>query len=147
MFSNIIVICTGNICRSPIAEALFRRHLAAQRIQVCSAGTGALVGHSADLTAQLVSKDQGYDISAHRAQQASPSLLSAMDLILTMEQSHTDWIRMRFPQLLGRTHKLGRWRNNLDIADPYRRPREAFEEAFQNINACTEDWLKRLSVS
>jgi len=145
MFSNIIVVCTGNICRSPIAEALLRKQLAGRDIQICSAGTGALVGYAADPFAQLVSREQGYDISAHRAQQASPALLSAMDLILTLDQTHTDWVRMRFPHLLGRTHKLGRWRNNMDIADPYRRPREAFEEAFQNISACTEDWLVRLS--
>jgi protein-tyrosine phosphatase len=144
MFRSILLVCTGNICRSPIAEELLRSALGNTTIRIGSAGTGALVGAPADPMAQLVAREHGYDISAHRARQADQQLLNTSDLILTLDQTHTDWIRSRMPHLLGRTHKLGRWQQNLDVADPYRRPREAFDVAFDEIRAYTEDWLKRI---
>lgn len=144
MFHKIIVVCTGNICRSPIAEALLRHYLPSPLVEVSSAGTAALVGQPADTLAQLVMRDNGFDISAHRAQQASLPLLTKMDLILTLDQTHNDWIGGRFPQLAGRTHKLGRWSNNANIADPYRKPKAAFEQAFAEISRGTEEWVKRI---
>jgi len=73
-------------------------------------------------------------------------MLTTMDLILALDQGHSDWIRAKFPQLQGRTHKLGRWRKNMDIADPYRRPLSAFERAFAEISSCSEDWIQRLGA-
>ena len=145
MLHKIIVVCTGNICRSPIAEALLRQQLSIEKIQVCSAGIAALVHHPADPLARTVALEHGLDISAHRAQQATGALLTGMDLILTLDQSHSDWIRIRFPQLTGRTHKLGRWRDNADVADPYGKPQKAFEHAYQHITLCTQEWAKRLA--
>lgn len=147
MFHKIILVCTGNICRSPLAEALFRLRFADDGIQIYSAGTAALVNYPADPQARIVALEHGLDISEHRAQQATLPLLTTMDLILTLDRTHSDWIQTRFPQLLGRTYKLGRWRNNLDIADPYRRPQEAFEESFAAISECTEDWVKRIRLA
>jgi protein-tyrosine phosphatase len=144
MFDKIILICTGNICRSPIAEALFRARLADDKIQVASAGVAALINFPADPLAQMVMREQGYDITAHRAQQVSKPLLLATDLILALDQSHRDWLMERYPYLSGRIHKLGRWRNDADIVDPYRRPKAAFEQAYADISICTEDWVKRI---
>jgi len=113
-------------------------------IQFCSAGTAALVNHPADPLAQQVMLEHGHDISHHRAQQATQAMLTSMDLILTLDQSHSDWIQARFPQLQGRTHKLGRWRKNMNIADPYRRPKAAFDQAYWDISLCVEDWITRI---
>jgi len=49
--------------------------------------------------------------------------------------------------LRGRAHKFGRWQNNMDIADPYRKPQAAFEQAFQDIRISTENWIKRIIAS
>jgi protein-tyrosine phosphatase len=147
MFQRIIVVCTGNICRSPIAEGLLRSRLVETGISVSSAGIAALVGHAADPFAQQVMQEHGYDISAHRAQQATQALLTSMDLILTLDQSHSEWIRLRFPQLQGRTYKLGRWSNNIDVADPYGRPEAAFEQSFAEISQYTDEWLKRIPAT
>ena len=144
MFHKIIVICTGNICRSPIGEALLGQRLAPHGIQVCSAGIAALAHQPADPLAKLVALENGIDLSAHRGQQASRELLTSMDLILTMDQSHSEWIWSRFPYLRGRTHKLGRWRSDADIADPYRKPKLAFEQAFSEISDCVDDWTGRI---
>lgn len=144
MFDRIIVICTGNICRSPIAEILLRNHFQGTSTQVDSAGTAALVNHPADALAQQVMGEHGHDLKAHRAKQATQAMLTARDLILTLDQSHNNWISARFPQLLGRTHKLGRWLGNMDVADPYRQPKAAFDQAYDDIVKCTAEWAKRL---
>lgn len=144
MFNRIIVVCTGNICRSPIGEALLRERLRGRVEDVSSAGTGALVGYPADPMAVEVAAEHGLDLSAHRARQATLPLLSQMDLILTMDQSHNDWLNHQYPQLRGRVYKLLKWRQDDDVADPYRRPREAFEAAYADIEEGVEDWLKRL---
>ncbi|WP_028008556.1 low molecular weight protein-tyrosine-phosphatase [Solimonas flava] len=144
MFNRIIVVCTGNICRSPIGEGLLRQRLQGRDIEILSAGTGALVGFPADPLAVEVAADHGLDISAHRAQQATLPLLSSMDLVLTLDQGHSDWINARYPQLRGRVHKLLKWRENADVADPYRQPKEAFEQAWADIDAGVDDWLKKL---
>ncbi len=144
MFNRIIVVCTGNICRSPIGEALLRERLQGRVEEVSSAGTGALVGYPADPMAVEVAAEHGLDLSAHRARQATLPLLSQMDLILTMDQSHNDWLNRQYPQLRGRVYKFLKWREDDDVADPYRRPREAFEAAYADIEQGVEDWLKRL---
>jgi protein-tyrosine phosphatase len=145
MFSKIIVICAGNICRSPIAEAVLRKKIGKPDIQVASAGVVALVNHPADPMAREVALEHGYDISAHRAQQATQPLLSSMDLILTLDQTHSEWIRSRFPALYGRVHKLGRWQANVDVEDPYRLPKSAFQRAYDDIDRFCSDWATRIS--
>jgi protein-tyrosine phosphatase len=144
MFNKIIVVCTGNICRSPIGEQLLRERLSGA--QVLSGGVAALVGRPADPLAQQVMQENGHDISGHRAQQLTSALLTQMDLILAMDQSHVDWIRVRLPQLQGRVFKFGRWSGNVDVADPFRQPKAAFDQAYSEIRLYTEQWLERIGV-
>jgi len=147
MFNRILVVCTGNICRSPMAEELLRSSLPKTGFLVQSAGVAALVGESADPLAIRVMQEHGYDIMSHRAQQLNQPLLLNSDLVLSLDQSHNDWINSRYPHLRGRAHKFGRWQNNMDIADPYRKPQAAFEQAFQDIRISTENWIKRIIAS
>lgn len=139
---RLLIACTGNICRSPIAEGLIK--VRAPGLECASAGTHALVGRAAEAYAQEIMAEHGFDISAHRAQQATEKLLNWADLILVSEQAHADWIVRRAAHLRGRVHKLGKWRDNADIADPYRAPRRAFEDAYADISGCVDDWLSRL---
>ncbi|MGH8445799.1 MAG: low molecular weight protein-tyrosine-phosphatase [Solimonas sp.] len=137
MFNRILVVCTGNICRSPIGEGLLKQRLKGRNIEIASAGVGALVGFPADPLAIEVAADHGLDISAHRAQQATLPLLSAMDLVLTLDQGHSDWLNAKYPQLRGRVHKLMKWRENADVEDPYRQPKAAFEQAWKRSASTT----------
>lgn len=145
MFNRIIVVCTGNICRSPMGEALLRERLRDRKgVTVASAGIGALIGHPAAPMARELMNERQIDIGPHRAQQATLPLLSSMDLILTMDRTHSDWIMQQYPALRGRVHKFLKWGGDRDVADPYRLPRKAFEQALSDIDRGVEDWLRRL---
>ena len=144
MFKSILIVCTGNICRSPIAEGLFAARLKRKNIAVTSAGVAAMVGWPADDLAIEVMRDAGLDISAHRAQQVTVPMLNQNDLILTLDQTHSDWLNRTYPQFRGRVHKVLKWRDNRDVEDPYRQSKSAFEQSFEDIDLGLGDWLKRL---
>ena len=142
MFNRILVVCTGNICRSPIAEGLLKLRLPDKII--FSAGTMAMVGDGADQKSIEVSAAQGLDISAHRAQQLTQPMLQAADLVLTLDGSHNDWINRRYPQFRGKVHKLGKWQQDADVPDPYRQSTVVFEAVYQQMASQVGDWLARL---
>lgn len=144
MFNRILVICVGNICRSPMAEALLGRQLSAYpQMSVTSAGIGALVGYPADETAQALLLKQGIDISTHRARQLNSAMLRQADLVLVMEAEHKRAIDMIDPSVRGKIYRLGEW-GGFDISDPYRQPREAFEECLRLIQRGVADWSAKL---
>lgn len=148
MFKHILFVCTGNICRSPTAEAILRVRLRDQGVLkgrvVESAGTMGVVGEAADPLTFEVALERGVDLSDHRARQATPLLLEKADLILTLDRSHEAWIARRLPHLRGRVHLLGRWQNNRDVEDPYGLPRAKSVEAFELIDELLDDWLPRI---
>lgn len=142
MFERIAVLCTGNICRSPIAEALLRAALPGKT--VFSAGTAAVVGAPADPHSVAVMAQRGIDLGDHRAQQATQPLLEGADLILVLDQGHADWVNRRYPQLRGRVHKVCKWPDNADVDDPYQLPRAVFERVTEEIDGGLREWLRRL---
>ncbi|WGV12269.1 low molecular weight protein-tyrosine-phosphatase [Psychrobacter maritimus] len=141
-FDNILVVCVGNICRSPMAEALLKQRYPDKAID--SAGVGALVGHPADPAALEIMTKQQLDITNHVAKQIDEKLVLKADLIFTMSDSQTKWIEERWPFCRGKTFKLGHWTDN-DIADPYRHEITAFETAYQDIVDGLEQWADKIS--
>ena len=145
MIRHILVVCVGNICRSPMAEALLRDALRGQEaITVESAGLGALVDYPADEHAVELMSEQGIDITAHRARQLHPDMVAAADLILVMEAGLKTSIDTADPTVRGKIHRLGEWRDK-DIDDPYRQPKAAFADALKDIEAGVADWVERLT--
>lgn len=146
MIKNMLIVCMGNICRSPMAEGLFRHTLSVVHSEVCvsSAGISALINREADPLAQLIMQEKkNIDISQHRARQITIEMLLEMDLILVMEQQQQKQIEFNFPSVCGRVHRLGKW-GEFDIPDPYKRPRQVFEQVFLLINESMSEWQKRL---
>lgn len=145
MVNNILIVCIGNICRSPTAEYVLKARLVDKpKISVSSAGLGALVDKPADTTALDIMTEQGIDASEHRARQVTPDMLVQSDIILAMEQSHLDRLHKIAPQIRGRAFLLGKWLGDKPIPDPYRQQRPAFEHAWQLIDQATAAWLKYL---
>ena len=139
---NILVVCVGNICRSPMAEALLKQRYPHKNID--SAGVGALVGHSADPAALEIMAKQEIDITNHVAKQIDEGLAKKADLIFTMSDSQTKWIEERWPFCRGKTFKLGHWQDK-DIADPYKHEMSAFQTAYQDIVVSLEQWADKIS--
>jgi len=146
MIQNILVVCVGNICRSPMAEALLQCALRGQDgITVESAGLGALVGHPADNYALELMEEAGIDISEHRARQIHPDMVGAADLVLVMEAGHKKAIDDADPTARGKVHRLGEWQEK-DIDDPYRQPKEAFADALEDIKEGVASWAKKIKA-
>lgn len=138
---NVLTLCIGNICRSPLAEVLLASEL--PRHRVWSAGLSAMVGWQADASSLLIAKEQGLDLSGHRAQQVTSVMCKHADIILVMEQGHKIMLEQRFPLVRGKVFRLGQY-GNFDIADPYRQPREAFDAAWAAIARGVADWAPRI---
>ncbi|EMM0379274.1 protein tyrosine phosphatase [Pluralibacter gergoviae] len=143
MFDSILVICTGNICRSPIGERLLRAALPYKKID--SAGVGALVNHDADSSAIKVSEKHGLSLEGHKGKQFTSSLGRQYDLILVMERLHIEEVCKVAPELRGKTMLFGHWLQAKDIPDPYRKSDEAFESVYQLIEQASQTWVERLN--
>jgi protein-tyrosine phosphatase len=140
MFDRVLVVCVGNICRSPMAEALLRARLGRRpRFEVSSAGVSALVGHPAADAAVALMREREIDISGHRARQVTPQLVSESDLVLVMETGHERAVLEIAPRARGKVHRIGRF-GNFDVPDPHRLPRAAFAEALQLIERGVADY-------
>ncbi|PJE78488.1 Low molecular weight protein-tyrosine-phosphatase Wzb [invertebrate metagenome] len=156
MFSTVLVVCVGNICRSPTAEFLLRQRIHEKRvgknedasqaraIQVSSAGLGALVNHKADVIASRIAESIGLDLSTHIARQLDREMVHQNDLILVMEEAHIRSVEQLAPEARGKVHLMGRWYNNIEIPDPYRRGKAAYQRALDLIIPSAEGWVDRL---
>lgn len=145
MYDRILVVCTGNICRSPVGEYLLRDALikAGRRVDVSSAGVGALVGEPAHETAIKMMQVRGVDLNPHRARQADVSICRQADLVLVMESHHREALTDIDPAVRGKTFLLGHW-GKFEIPDPYRRSQSAWDEAVALIDRGVAEWVKRL---
>ncbi|WP_201527684.1 low molecular weight protein-tyrosine-phosphatase [Psychrobacter frigidicola] len=141
-FNNILVVCVGNICRSPIAAALLLNQYPKKHID--SAGVSAVIGHHADPKAIEVMAADGIDMTDHIAKQISEELVVTADLILTMSVNQTKWLEEQWPHCRGKVFRIGHWIDK-DIADPYRHDKPAFETARQDIIESLEQWAEKIS--
>lgn len=142
MIDRVLVICVGNICRSPMAEGLLREALPDCRLS--SAGLGALVGHPADPIAIELMQARGVDIGGHRARQLHGAMMVESDLVLVMELNQQRHLEKQYPLARGKIFRVCESLKT-DVADPYRQGRGAFEEALGLIAQGVESWTARIN--
>ena len=156
-FANglVVFVCTGNTCRSPMAEALFRKRVAERvgcvaddleenGVMVLSAGIAAMQGGRSSPEAVDVMAARKIDISKHSSQPLSEQLVRFADLILTMTQGHRHAIVSRWPEVASRVSVL--CRDGADVADPIGGPLELYGQCANQIDAELDGWLNDLKL-
>ncbi len=152
---NILLVCTGNTCRSPMAEGLLKKklgnlkacpsdHLEENGFRVTSAGIAAMPGGGPADEAVEVMHVSGIEISDHRTQTLNDRLVNEADLILTMTNSHRQMVVSQWPTAGNRVHLLGRGQG--DIFDPIGMPMEYYEACAQQIDHHLNWWLNEHSL-
>ena len=135
---QLLFVCTGNTCRSPLAEVIARRELAvrgAGQVTVASAGTHAWPESPASDGSMLVALERGLDLSGHRARVLTPEVVAAARVILTMGGSHREVAEAMGGG--GRTALLGGYGDGAPraIADPFGGDLDTYRQAFVEIEA------------
>lgn len=145
---RILFVCTGNTCRSPLAEAIARNILTERErddVIVESAGTQAWEGASASDAALLVGVERNLDLSEHRSRPLTPAMVQASDLILVMSPAHVTQVRGMDPganvHLLGGFGSGGRAHA---IADPFGGDLEDYRATFDELEKEVKGVLARI---
>lgn len=151
----ILLVCTGNTCRSPMAEMLMGRKIAGQLgceiselndrgVNVLSAGIAAVMGGKPSLEAVNVMGERGLDLTHHESQPLSDRLVRHADVIFTMTQSHRAAVVARWPEASNRIELL--CPDGTDVADPIGGPTDAYRSCADQIDVHVEARLKDLDV-
>ena len=144
MIRRILTVCTGNICRSPIAEMALRSRLP-DEYEVSSAGLGALVGHEVDAESRRAAEAAGQQVWPHAARQFNQALAQEADLILVMDQGHRREILGYHSQFSGKTFLLRHFLADKEVPDPYRMGYAHHQHAVQLILEGSESWAGQLA--
>lgn len=146
---RILFVCSGNTCRSPLAEAIARDVVPVRLdfdVEIASAGTSAQAGAPASRHSLEVAAGHGIDLSAHRSQPLRPELVRNADLIVTMGVRHRDTVGELDPDSLDSTYLLTNFSDHHhgDIPDPIGGGREVYEQTCLVIRECVEEMADKL---
>lgn len=144
---DVVFICTGNVCRSPMAEGFYRAMTESdEAIRVGSAGISAFDGQAASRHSVEVMKQEGIDISAHTSRMLTPQIVQEASHIFGMTRSHRDAVQMMFPQAREKVFVLREFLVgpdadfDLDVSDPiggsleeYVRTRNLIKESLDSV--------------
>jgi protein-tyrosine-phosphatase len=151
----VLFVCTGNTCRSPMAEGMFRqamadrlgcraRELEDRGVVAASAGLAAMMGGRASAEAVVVLKRMGIDLSAHESQPLTEQLVRHADLILVMTRAHRQHILSEWPDAADRIRLL--CHSGADVADPIGGPPEMYERCAAQIQDEVTKWANEIKI-
>lgn len=132
---RVLLVCSGNTCRSPMAGALLQ-HLwnGDEPIEVLTAGTATVQGLPATAHAVTTMQEHGLDLRAHRSQPVTPTLLQSVDLVLTMTAGHREALRAQYPAHAAKIHTLAEYAGRArDVIDPFGGPLEEYRRTAQSL--------------
>jgi len=150
---KIMFICTGNICRSAMAEKMLKKMLkdiGKENIEVYSSGVYADTGDISTQDAVEVMKEYEIDLTSHRATNIRESQIEKMDLILCATLSHKAAVKQLYPELSKKVYTMKEYAgvmkegNNYDIADPWGYSKKVYQECAQEIKKCLEEIVKKI---
>ena len=147
--ARILVICTGNLCRSPMAAGLLAHHLAndpdRQDWEVESAGVFAYGGQPASTNAVLELRGRGIELGAHCSQAVDRSLVEAADLVLAMTRHHVEALEVAYPDQADKVYLLSEMvGRKYDIADPYGGSRLSYGATARDLAVLIDDGYERI---
>ncbi|ASA56351.1 low molecular weight protein-tyrosine-phosphatase [Vibrio gazogenes] len=147
MFENILVICAGNICRSPYAAERLRRLMPSHTVHSAGLLTekSGLVGASAAPEAQAIARSLGIDLTAHQAQPIHATMVDDCDLILAMNQNQIDMLSRMFPKARHKTMLFGHWIGVSQIDDPYQKSSAVFQQVYAVLDRAAQAWAEKIS--
>lgn len=145
----ILIVCTGNMCRSPMVEGLLRRKLAQADLlgefTVASAGVWTEDGCPATDHAVRAMAEQGIDISTHRSRNVTGEMVAQAALVLTMTRNHAEAIRQSFTAYAGKVHLLSEMGGSAyDVNDPVGRPLAVYQTTAKDLERLIESGYERI---
>jgi protein-tyrosine-phosphatase len=147
---QVLLVCTGNTCRSPMAEGILKSLLPAEiagNVRIVSAGTGALPGTPAAPLAIRTLASEGIDIRGHRSAELTVDRVRQSDLILGMEPQHLERARELVPGIAGRIHLIteqgagARGNPGRGVADPIGAGEETYQDTYHRIRSHLLQWI------
>jgi protein arginine phosphatase len=146
---SVLIVCTANICRSPMAAAILRQLVAkrqdANEWRIESAGTWANYGSPAATMSRFVMESMGMNISTHQSQPVRQNLIQQFDLILTMERNHKEALQVGFPEFANHIYMLSEIIGlEQDIWDPIGGELADYRETAQELEHILSIGLERI---
>jgi protein-tyrosine-phosphatase len=138
---RVLFVCTGNTCRSPLAEVIFRALAAKAEIEVASAGTFAMPGQPASRHSQGLAKERGLDLSGHRSRPLDEAEVQRADWVFAMSRNHLADVLDLCPEAEGKTFLVSHLSpseslRGEDIADPFGGDLKDYRDMMHDLDLC-----------